>query len=95
MRDDPDPVRVEKALMRWRYFLQSLEGKQISSYTSAEINTLYRDSQLSQHLTAIDSVIYGRAVNPEVRHNLGGLKHFAHARFSERMEELKRTAKNE
>jgi hypothetical protein len=55
--------KAERALVIWKKYMESLEQKPFSKYTSKEILRLLNDNNLSGALKAIDKMVYGGLVS--------------------------------
>jgi len=59
MQSEYSSSKAEKALVIWKRYMESLEQKPYTKYSSKEILRLLNDSNLSAALRTIDKMVYG------------------------------------
>ena len=80
---------IEKALVLWKNYLETLERKPYSSFTSREIVDNIPDENLAEALREIDMTIYGRADASNTLASLDTLKQIAQRLYLRRRVELR------
>ncbi|MBC8112496.1 MAG: hypothetical protein H7Y04_15705 [Verrucomicrobia bacterium] len=65
LQDENDVETVEKAMVLWKKYMEDLEEKPFTTYTSKEILAEIPDENLSQALRDIDRVIYGKVFSDQ------------------------------
>jgi hypothetical protein len=79
--------RAETALVIWKKYMEGLEGKPYTKYTSREIAGMVMDERLSSALKGIDRMIYG-GVAQESPQAFTQLQEFSQAHFTKKLEEV-------
>lgn len=73
---------VEKALIAWKNYLERLENKPFTTFTTREISDTISDSSLSEALRETDKVIYGfSAQSTDIGNSLLTLNNVAQALY--------------
>jgi hypothetical protein len=79
--------RAESALVIWKKYMEGLEGKPYTKFTSREIAGMVTDDQLASALKGIDRMIYG-GMAPESQKPFAELQQFSQAHFVKKLEEV-------
>jgi hypothetical protein len=79
--------RAEDALVIWKKYMEGLEGKPYTKFTSREIASMVTDEQLASALKGIDRMIYGGRA-PESPRPFTDLQQFSQAHFAKKLEEV-------
>lgn len=80
-------LRAEAALVIWKKYMESLEGKPYTKFTSKEIATLEADEKLAAALKGIDRMVYG-GMGSEPRQVFAVLQNYSQAHFAKKLEEV-------
>jgi hypothetical protein len=78
--------RAETALVIWKKYMESLEGKPYTKFTSREIAMMEMDDHLATALKGIDRMIYGGAAQ-ESKRAFEDLEQFSQEHFRKKLEE--------
>jgi hypothetical protein len=81
-------LRAESALVIWKKYMEGLEGKPYTKFTSKEIAILEADEKLAAALKGIDRMVYG-GINGESRHVFSELQNYSQSHFAKKLEEVK------
>jgi hypothetical protein len=81
------PPKAESALVIWKKYMESLEGKPYTKFTSKEIAGMEMDERLASALKGIDRMIYG-GVAQESRQSFAQLQDFSVHHFNKKLEEV-------
>jgi hypothetical protein len=68
---------VQNALLLWRNFLERLEKKPFTTFTTRELVEELQDERLSDALNTIDATVYGGNIAPNISEALKVLKELA------------------
>jgi len=79
--------RAENALVIWKKYMEALEGKPYTKYTSREIANMEMDDHLALALRGIDRMIYGGAAQ-ESKQAFAELEQFSQMHFRKKLEEV-------
>jgi hypothetical protein len=86
MQSEYSSNKAEKALVIWKRYMESLEQKPFTKYSSKEILRLLNDGNLSGALRAIDRMVYGGAASDtEVFQEL---REVSRSHFNEKLRQL-------
>ncbi len=72
---------IENALSIWKKYLDDMENKPFTSYTSKEITQIINEPNLLESLSSIDKAIYGQIIDENLDKNLVYLKDLAKVRY--------------
>ena len=81
---------VEGALVLWKKYMEDLEEKPFSTYTSKEILKFIPDENLSEALKYIDKVIYGQLISQEAPASLDILESVSLSSYRNKRETVKK-----
>jgi hypothetical protein len=81
------PPKAESALVIWKKYMESLEGKPYTKFTSKEIAGMEMNERLASALKGIDRMIYG-GVAHESRQSFAELQDFSVSHFNKKLEEI-------
>jgi hypothetical protein len=84
MRQDNSVTNVEKAVVLWKKYMESLEDKPYSTYTTKEIIAELPSRQLAEALQNTDRIIYGQIESNESIHFTRVLANVARRAYVER-----------
>ena len=87
-------AQAEKTLTVWKKYLETLEDKPFTKFTSKEILKVTNQEALSSHLTTIDRMLYA-GVNPSSFDAFYELKSYSEDCYYKKIEELKRPAQKQ
>ncbi len=87
-RQEKTSKTTESALLLWKTFLEKLEEKPFTSYTSKEILTVLSDDSLVEPLKNLDRAIYGSMINENTQTALDFLKNYAANIYDHKMTEV-------
>ncbi|MFN8354044.1 MAG: hypothetical protein U0Y10_06360 [Spirosomataceae bacterium] len=79
---------VEKSVVLWKKYVERLEQKPFSSFTTKEITDNIPDERLADALRQIDVTIYGGAFSPQTQASLEVLQELAIKIYRHRRREL-------
>ncbi|MCV9386402.1 hypothetical protein [Reichenbachiella ulvae] len=80
---------IEAMVLLWKQFMERMENRPFTKYTSKEIVAAGYGDGLKGVLQKIDSAIYGRLTVEDIYRNLDSLSHFTTERFERKREEVK------
>ena len=80
---------IEEILVLWKTYMEKLEDKPFTKYTSKEIKIAGYSEELQHVLQSIDRSIYGSFDNQEMHKNFESLEDFTIERYQSKLEELK------
>lgn len=80
-------AEAEKALVLWKKYMESLEEKPYTKFTSKEIAEAEKNSALSEALRSIDRFIYGGVAEHSLK-PLATLKGYSEQQFQRRIQEV-------
>lgn len=80
--------RAEKALVIWKQYMESLENKPYTKYTSKEILRMETNDKLAFALKGIDRMIYG-GIGSEPQQAFAELRDYSQSHFMRKLEEVK------
>ncbi len=80
-------LKAEQALVLWKQYMENLEGKPFTKFTSREITQHEKDEVLAQSLRQIDRMIYGGA--GENVDTFTSLQNFSENRFHQKLEAIR------
>jgi hypothetical protein len=79
--------KAERALVVWKEYMENLEAKPYTKYTSREIVQIENDEQLSGPLKDIDRMVYAsQQLDPR---SFSALKEYSESRFNQKLEEVR------
>lgn len=81
--------QIESLLLLWKQFMERLENRPFTKYTSKEILSAGYGEGLKSVLQEIDKSIYGRVAIEDIHKNLDALGEFTSERFEIKREEVK------
>ena len=81
------PQGVEKSLVIWKNYLETLASKPYTKYTSKEIKAMENSEELGYALGEIDRMIYGNTKG-NVHAPFAGLKAYVRQQFEKKKEEV-------
>jgi len=84
---DFSPQSVEKSLVIWKNYLESLLSKPYTKYTSKEIKMMENSEELGYALSEIDRMIYGNT-RGNVHAPFAGLKAYVRQQFEKKKQEV-------
>jgi hypothetical protein len=80
---------IENSLILWKKYLEDLEKKPFSTYTSTEISTLLQIPQLAECLQKLDKVIYGQVLSESINDDLAFLQILAKQRSTFQKQQIR------
>lgn len=87
--DQDNTHAIEAMVFLWKQFMERMENRPFTKYTSKEIVAAGYGDGLKSVLQKIDSAIYGRLAVEDIYKNLDALSHFTTERFERKREEVK------
>ena len=88
-RENVDRNWANKGLTQWKNYLEKLEHKPFSKYTTKEILELDFTSELNEALRNIDKSVYGNINDPELYKSFQDIEDFTQHRFHMKIEVIK------
>lgn len=85
---------VENAVILWKRYMESLEDKPFSTYTTKEIVELFPSEQLAEALQQTDRIIYGQNTSAASVSFAGVLASVAHRTYVEKSCKLRKKSGN-
>ncbi len=85
---------IENALSIWKKYLENMEEKPFTSYTSKEITQIINEPNLLESLSSIDKAIYGQIIDENLDKNLVYLKNLAKVRYIIKQNEIRGISAN-
>lgn len=79
---------IEKAVVLWKKYIERLENKPFTTFTTKEILDNLKDSRLSDALREIDATVYGGVYSNKTIASLQVLQELAGGLYRERRQEL-------
>jgi hypothetical protein len=79
---------IEKAVVLWKKYIERLENKPFTTFTTKEILDNLKDSRLSDALREIDATVYGGVYSSKTIASLQVLQELANGLYKERRIEL-------
>ena len=79
---------IEKAVVLWKKYIERLENKPFTTFTTKEILDNLKDSRLSDALREIDATVYGGVYSNKTIASLQVLQELADGLYRERRQEL-------
>ncbi|UXP31046.1 hypothetical protein N6H18_11865 [Reichenbachiella agarivorans] len=80
---------IEAAVLLWKKFMERLEDRPFTKYTSKEILLAGYGDGLKDVLKKIDQSIYGKVAIDDIHSNLEALNHYTAERYELKREEVK------
>lgn len=80
---------IENALSIWKKYLDIMENKPFTSYTSKEITKIINEPDLLESLSSIDKAIYGKIIDENLDKNLIYLKDLAKVRYVMKQKQIR------
>lgn len=80
---------IEKAIVLWKKYIERLEDKPFTTFTTKEILDNLKDSRLADALREIDATVYGGVYSKKTIASLQILQELAEGLYREHREELK------
>lgn len=80
---------IEKAIVLWKKYIERLENKPFTTFTTKEILDNLKDSRLADALREIDATVYGGVYSKKTIASLQILQELAQGLYREHREELK------
>lgn len=80
-------LRAETALVIWKKYMEALEGKPYTKFTSREIASLEADDRLAAALRGIDRMVYG-GLGSEPQEVFSELQTYSQAHYAKKLEEV-------
>ncbi|TAF32806.1 MAG: hypothetical protein EAZ57_07705 [Cytophagales bacterium] len=87
-RKENSSKNTETALLLWKTFLEGMEGKPYTSYTTKETLTALSDTSLVEPLKNLDKAIYGGMISDSTQSALDFLKNYAEGMYDTKMKEV-------
>lgn len=91
MKLNYSPQAAEKSLVLWKQYLENLEGRPLTKYSSKEIIHATGSESLKQPLQSVDRLIYARE-QPQSFDAFYALKSYSEDRFYQKLQDLKQPA---
>ncbi len=85
----PEPNTAEEALALWKRYLEKLERQPYTKYTTKEILTMERNSELKDTLKEIDKTVYGKIEQTDIYQRFQDIEDFTQHRYSMALDRLK------
>ncbi len=79
---------MEKVVVLWKKYIETLSDKPYSTYTTKEIADHIRDKSLVEALRTIDRTVYGGLPFDQTSGSFGTLQHFAVQQYEKRRKEI-------
>ena len=76
---------AENALLLWRRFLEKLENKPFTTFTTTELVDALQDDRLAEALRSIDATVYGGNIAKDISDALQILKELATQMYKKRL----------
>lgn len=89
LKTKPGIRESEKALYRWKDYMENLENTPYTKLTTREILNLTSSDQIHRDLRSIDRVIYGRGNIEALIHYFEDLQEVSLERYRQKVEEIK------
>ncbi|MGL1888989.1 MAG: hypothetical protein OCD76_20920 [Reichenbachiella sp.] len=86
--DNQDEKLIENVLLEWKSYMEKLEDRPFTKYTSKEIVQVDFASELQEVLRTIDQSIYGHTSVEDMQTNFQSLLQFTEGRFDEKRKEI-------
>lgn len=83
-----DSSFVEQSLVVWKAYMEKLEDKPFTKYTTKEILRSGYDPSLKETLMNIDKSIYGHVSDQEIHKNFESLENFTLERYKLKLQEV-------
>jgi hypothetical protein len=80
---------IEKAIVLWKKYIERLENKPFTTFTTKEILDNLKDNRLADALREIDATVYGGVYSKKTIASLQILQELAEGLYRERREEMK------
>jgi hypothetical protein len=80
---------IEKAIILWKKYIERLENKPFTTFTTKEILDNLKDSRLADALREIDATVYGGVYSKKTIASLQILQELAEGLYREHREELR------
>jgi hypothetical protein len=80
---------IEKAIVLWKKYIERLENKPFTTFTTTEILDNLKDSRLADALREIDATVYGGVYSKKTIASLQILQELAEGLYREHREELR------
>jgi hypothetical protein len=80
---------IEKAIVLWKKYIERLENKPFTTFTTKEILDNLKDNRLAEALREIDATVYGGVYSKKTIASLQVLQELAEGLYREHREELK------
>jgi hypothetical protein len=80
---------IEKAIVLWKKYIERLENKPFTTFTTKEILDNLKDSRLADALREIDATVYGGVYSKKTIASLQILQELAEGLYREHREELR------
>jgi hypothetical protein len=81
---------VESAVVLWKEYMEALENKPFSTYTSKEILNQIPDEGLAEALKEIDRIVYGQAISAQAASSLQVLEDISLTHYRQMRETVKK-----
>ncbi|WP_109829810.1 hypothetical protein [Reichenbachiella versicolor] len=88
-KNQSDKTLIEEVLIVWKTYMEKLEDKPFTKYTSKEIERVGYESLLIDTLKNIDRAIYSNVTLEEIHKNFESLEDFTANKYQEKVNELK------
>ena len=88
-RENVDRNWANKGLTQWKNYIEKLERKPFSKYTTKEILELDFTSELNEALRNIDKSVYGNKKDPKLYKSFQDIEDFTQHRFHMKIEVIK------
>ncbi|WP_258104893.1 hypothetical protein [Marinoscillum sp. MHG1-6] len=89
LKENPDKITAERALVSWKNFSERLEDKPYSRMTTREILGFGYTAELDEPLRGIDKCIYGGATDKELYRHFQSIEDFTQHRYTITVDEIK------
>jgi hypothetical protein len=91
-----DLARAERAVVLWKRYVERLERRPVSTFTTRELIDYFPDNpQLAEALRETDAVVYGGVFSPRTSPALQTLRELARQRYRQRRREIAQEGRTE
>lgn len=80
-------LKAESALVIWKKYMEGLEGKPYTKFTSKEIAKIEADEKLARALRGIDRMVYG-GIGNEPKQVFAELQDYSQTHFTKKLQEV-------
>ncbi|MEM9328605.1 MAG: hypothetical protein AAGA85_23260 [Bacteroidota bacterium] len=89
LKQDPRPEQAERALTHWKVYLERLERRPYSKYTTKEILAFEDNQELQGTLKVIDRTVYGKVTQAELFKKFQDIEDFTQHRYTMVVDKVK------